>query len=122
MKEIQRVNDITKSVIVPPEENKQLINWKELWEYKDLFWFLVRRDIKTQYAQSVLGVGWAIIQPVFSMIIFTIVFGNLAKINSEGVPYAIFSYTALVPWTYFSNSLTNSSGSLLLAKNMLYKV
>ena len=99
-----------------------MINWKELWEYKDLFWFLVRRDIKTQYAQSVLGVGWAIIQPVFSMIIFTIVFGNLAKINSEGVPYAIFSYTALVPWTYFSNSLTNSSGSLLLAKNMLSKV
>ena len=122
MKETQRVNDITKSVIVPPEEKKQLINWKELWEYKDLFWFLVWRDIKTQYAQSVLGIGWAIIQPVFSMIIFTIVFGNLAKINSEGVPYAIFSYTALVPWTYFSNSLTNSSGSLLLAKNMLSKV
>ena len=101
---------------------RQLLNWRELWQYKDLFWFLVRRDIKTSYSQSVLGVGWAIIQPVFSMIVFTVVFGNLAQVNSEGVPYAIFSYTALVPWTYFSNSLTNASGSLISAKNMLTKV
>jgi lipopolysaccharide transport system permease protein len=109
-------------VINPSVRTRNLINWRELWQYKDLFWFLIWRDIKTRYAQSVLGVGWAIIQPVFSMIVFTIVFGNLAQVNSEGVPYAIFSYTALVPWTYFSTSLTSASGSLISAKNMLTKV
>ena len=109
-------------VINPDEGYRKLINWKELWQYRDLFWFLVWRDIKTKYAQSILGVGWAIIQPVFSMIIFTIVFGNIAKVNSEGVPYAIFSYTALVPWTFFSNSLTSSSSSLVTSKNLITKV
>ena len=83
---------------------------------------MVWRDIKTRYAQSVLGVGWAVIQPIFSMIVFTIVFGKLAKINSDGVPYAIFSYTALVPWTYFSGALTGASGSLLGASGMMTKV
>ena len=90
--------------------------------YKDLFYFLVWRDIKTRYAQSVLGIGWAVIQPLFSMIVFTIVFGNLAKIDSNGVPYAIFSFTALVPWTYFSSALSRSSGSLLSASGMMTKV
>lgn len=113
---------IETTVINPSARKRQLINWRELWQYKDLFWFLIWRDIKTRYAQSVLGVGWAIIQPVFSMIVFTVVFGNLAQVNSEGVPYAIFSYTALVPWTYFSTSLTSASGSLISAKNMLTKV
>ena len=113
---------IATTVINPSARKRQLINWRELWQYKDLFWFLIWRDIKTRYAQSVLGVGWAIIQPVFSMIVFTVVFGNLAQVNSEGVPYAIFSYTALVPWTYFSTSLTSASGSLISAKNMLTKV
>ena len=101
---------------------KRLINLQELWQYRDLFWFLVKRDIKTRYAQSIMGVGWAIIQPVFSMIVFTVVFGNIAKINSEGIPYAIFSYTALVPWTYFSSSLTDSSRSLISSKNLITKV
>ncbi len=114
--------DIQNIVINPEERKKRLINWQELWQYRDLFIFLVWRDIKTRYAQSVLGVGWAIIQPVFSMIVFTIVFGNLAKVNSEGVPYAIFSYTALVPWTFFSTSLTSASGSLISSKNLITKV
>ena len=110
-------------IIIDADQKKQtIINWQELWQYKDLFFFLVWRDIKTRYAQSILGVGWAIIQPVFSMIVFTIVFGNLAKVNSEGVPYAIFSYTALVPWTFFSTSLTSASGSLVSSKNLLTKV
>jgi len=78
---------------------------RELGRYKNLFYFLVWRDIKTRYAQSVLGIGWAVIQPIFSMIVFTIVFGKLARINSDGVPYAIFSYTALVPWIYFPGAL-----------------
>jgi lipopolysaccharide transport system permease protein len=109
-------------VIDAERKRKTLINWRELWQYKDLFLFLVWRDIKTRYAQSILGVGWAVIQPVFSMIVFTIVFGNLAKVNSEGVPYAIFSYTALVPWTFFSSSLNSASGSLISSKNLITKV
>ena len=108
--------------VIEPQTGWQLVDWRELWQYRDLFIFLVWRDIKTRYAQSVLGVGWAVIQPVFSMVVFTIVFGNLAKIDSEGVPYAIFSYTALVPWTYFSGSLTAASSSLISAKSMITKV
>jgi len=103
-------------------ESRPVIDWAELWAYRDLFYFLVWRNIKARYAQSVLGVGWAVIQPVFRMIIFTIVFGNLAKIESDGVPYAIFSYTALVPWTYFSNSLTASATSLITSTQMVQKV
>jgi len=101
-----------KITVIEPKSGWQLIDWTELKEYRDMFYFLVWRDIKVRYAQSVLGVGWAVIQPVFSMIVFTIVFGNLAKIESDGVPYAIFSFTALVPWTFFSGSLTASTGSL----------
>jgi lipopolysaccharide transport system permease protein len=87
-----------------------------------LFYFLVWRDIKTRYAQSVLGIGWAIIHPVFSMVVFTVVFGNMAKISSDGVPYAIFSFAALVPWTYFSGALTSAGGSLLTARGIITKV
>ena len=111
-----------KVTIIKPRTGWQAINWQEIWWYKDLFYFLVWREIKTRYAQSVLGIGWAVIQPLFSMIIFTIVFGNLAKIDSNGVPYAIFSFTALVPWTYFSGSLSASGGSLLSASDMMTKV
>jgi lipopolysaccharide transport system permease protein len=99
-----------------------LIEWYELWVYRDLFYFLVWRDVKTRYAQSVLGVGWAVIQPVLSMIVFTIIFGKLARINSDGVPYAIFSFTALVPWTYFSASVMASGTSLITASSMITKV
>jgi lipopolysaccharide transport system permease protein len=99
-----------------------VIDWKELWHYRDLFFFLVWRDVKTRYSQSVLGIGWAIIQPVFSMIVFTVIFGRLANVNSEGVPYAIFSYTALVPWTFFSSSLSSASDSLINSKNLITKV
>jgi lipopolysaccharide transport system permease protein len=100
----------------------KLVDWKELRQYRDLFYFLIWRDIKTRYAQSVLGVGWAVIQPVFSMVVFSIVFGGLAKISSDGVPYPIFSYAALVPWTYFSNALTTATSSLITSSNMLSKV
>jgi lipopolysaccharide transport system permease protein len=108
--------------IIDAEQPQKLIDWQELWRYRDLFYFLIWRDIKTRYAQSVLGIGWAIIQPLFSMVVFTIVFGNLAKVSSDGVPYAIFSYAALVPWTYFSSSLSDATNSLLNASGMITKV
>jgi len=111
-----------KTTVFEAKSGWRFIDFHELWEYRDLFYFLIWRNIKVRYAQSVLGVGWAIIQPVFSMIVFTIVFGKLAKIGSEGVPYAIFSYAALVPWTYFSNALTQSGASLVGASGMISKV
>lgn len=113
------VDDVT---VIEPRSGWQLIDFAELWRYRDLFYFLAWRDIKVHYTQSVLGVGWALIQPVFSMIVFTIVFGKLARVSSEGMPYAIFSYVALVPWTYFSNALSEASGSLVRNTNMLSKV
>jgi len=108
--------------IIEPKKGWQLIDWKELRDYKDLFYFLVWRDIKVLYKQTILGFSWAIIRPVFSMIVFTIVFGKLAKVPSDGVPYPIFSYTALVPWIYFSTAMTNSTNSLIGNANMLSKV
>ncbi|MFV0422324.1 ABC transporter permease [Oleidesulfovibrio sp.] len=109
-------------VVLEPRSGVRSINVKELWEYRDLLMFLVWRSIRVRYAQSLLGVGWAVIQPLFSMVVFTVVFGNLAKVDSEGVPYAVFSFTALVPWTYFSNALVESAGSLVGNANMIRKV
>jgi lipopolysaccharide transport system permease protein len=94
----------------------------ELWQYRELFYFLVWRDVKVRYAQSILGIGWAMIQPLVPMIIFTVVFGRVAQISSDGIPYALFAYAALVPWTYFANSLTDASGSLVKEVNMLSKI
>lgn len=98
------------------------IDWKELLRYRDLLWFLTLRGIKAKYAQSILGVSWAVIQPLFSTLVFTVVFGNLARIDSNGVPYFLFSLTAMVPWTFFSNTLTDSANSLLANASMISKV
>lgn len=98
------------------------INLRELLHYKDLLWFLTVRGIKAKYAQSVLGVSWAIIQPLFSTLVFTIVFGSLARIDSNGVPYFLFSLVAMVPWTFFANTLTDSANSLITNSAMINKV
>ena len=110
------------TIIIEPQRGLQLIDFRELWRYRDLFFFLIWRSIKVRYAQSVLGISWAIIQPLFSMLVFTIVFGKLAKVSSDGVPYAIFSFAALVPWTCFSNSVVEGVNSLVSNANMLSKV
>jgi len=98
------------------------IDLKELIQYKDLLRFLTIRGIKAKYAQSVMGVGWAVIQPLFSTLVFTVVFGSLAKIDSNGVPYFLFSFVALVPWTFFASTLTESANSLVANANMINKV
>jgi lipopolysaccharide transport system permease protein len=116
------LSEMTNQTVVESKKGWQLIDFKELLEYRDLFFFLVWRDIKVLYKQTILGFGWAIIRPVFSMIIFSIVFGRLAKIPSDGVPYPIFSYVALIPWTYFSTSFSKSTQSLIANVNMLTKV
>ena len=112
----------TTTIVIKPRKGWQLIDWKELKEYKDLFYFLVLRDIKALYKQTVLGFAWAIIRPVFSMIVFSVVFVGLAKISSDSIPYPIFSYAALIPWTYFSTAMTNSTGSLISGMQFLTKV
>lgn len=94
----------------------------ELWRYRELFYFFVWRDLKVRYKQTVLGALWAIIQPFFTMVIFSLFFGRLAQVPSEGVPYPIFSFAALVPWTFFANSLTQASNSLVINANMIKKI
>lgn len=108
--------------IIKPTKGFSFINVKELLEYRDLLYFLTLRGIKAKYAQSVLGVGWAIVQPLFSTLVFTIVFGRIANVSSDGVPYFLFSLTALVPWTYFANTLSESTNSLVINANMISKV
>lgn len=95
---------------------------RELWAYHELLYFLIWRDIKVRYKQTALGAGWAIIQPFGTMVVFSIFFGHLARIPSAGVPYPIFAYSALVPWMYFANALTQSSNSLVEHERMITKV
>ncbi len=95
---------------------------RELWEYRELLFFFAWRDIKVRYRQTVMGVLWAIIQPFLTMVIFSLFFGRLANIPSDGLPYPVFSFAALVPWTFFANALTQASNSLVLSGNMLKKI
>jgi len=98
------------------------IDLKSLWDYRELLYFLTWRDVKVRYKQTALGAAWAIIQPLFTMIIFTIFFGNLAKVPSDGIPYPIFAYAALLPWTFFSNAITSSGNSLVGSAHLITKV
>ena len=107
---------------IRPKVGWSSINFKELFLYRDLIFFMTLREIKVLYKQSILGFLWAIIRPVFSMIIFSIVFGKMAKIPSDGIPYPIFSYAALVPWTYFSTAMTKSTQSLIGNSRIFTKV
>ncbi len=97
-------------------------NWSELWEYRGLFLFLVWRDIKVRYAQTVLGATWAVFQPVITMVVFTIIFGRFVRVGSEGLPYPVFSLAALVPWTYFASALTGASNSLVNSRHLITKI
>lgn len=94
----------------------------ELWEYRELLLFLVWRDIKVRYKQTVLGAAWAVLQPLLTMLVFSVFFGRLAKVPSDGIPYPIFAYAALVPWTFFAQGLTQSSDSLVGSANLIRKV
>lgn len=112
----------TPETVIEARRGWRLFDARELVAYRDLLRFLIWRQIKVRYAQSAVGIGWAVIQPVFSMLLFTIVFGSLAGIESDGAPYALFSLTALVPWTYFSNAVTDGVASLVGEANMLRKI
>ena len=107
---------------IEPRAGWQVIDLRAIWAYRDLLYFLSLRGIKIKYAQSILGVGWAVINPLVQALLFTVIFGNLAQIGSDGVPYVLFSFTALVAWTYFSGILTDATSSLLSNRAMLSKV
>lgn len=107
---------------IEPTRGWPRLELRELFEYRELLYFLIWRDIKVRYKQTVLGAAWAIIQPFFTMVVFSLFFGRLAKIPSEGVPYPIFSYAALVPWTFFANGLGQSANSLVGSANLITKV
>lgn len=107
---------------IRPSRGWVALKLREVWAYRELLYFLVWRDVKVRYKQTALGAAWAIIQPFMTMVVFSIFFGRLANIPSDGIPYPIFSFTALVPWTFFSNGLTNASSSLVGSANLLKKV
>jgi len=108
--------------VIEPPRGWGRIDWAELWHYRDLFYFMVWRQLKALYKQTVLGFTWAVINPFFQMVVFSVVFGRLARIPSDGIPYPIFTYTALLPWTYFAGSLTTAADSLTTTAPIFTKV
>ena len=109
-------------IVIEPSKSWVAINLRDFWAYRELLYFLTWRDVKVRYKQTLLGAAWAIIQPLFAMLIFTLFFGKLAKIPSDGIPYPLFAYAGLLPWTFFSNAVTNSGNSLVGSANLITKV
>ncbi len=107
---------------IRPSRGWRHLNLQELWQYRELLYFLTWRELKVRYKQTILGAAWAIIQPFMTMVVFSLFFGKLAKMPSDGIPYPLFAFTALVPWTFFANCLTQSSNSLVQNSNMLKKI
>lgn len=116
-----QANDVP-VIRIEPSQGWVSLKLDELWQYRELLYFLVWRDVKVRYKQTVLGAAWAIIQPFFTMVVFSVFFGELAKVPSDGIPYPIFSYAALVPWSFFSQGLGQASNSLVGGARLIKKV
>ena len=110
------------TITIRPVRGWVPINFKEVWEYRQLLYFLTWRNVKIRYKQTVLGAAWAIIRPVLMMVVFTLVFGNLLEVPSEGIPYPLFNYAALLPWMLFAEAITRSSSSLIEDARLVQKV
>lgn len=119
---MEHPNYLTPEIVIEPSRGWVVPGLRELWQYRELLFFLAWRDVKVRYKQATLGVAWAVIQPLVTMIIFSVIFGQLAKLPSEGIPYPVFSFTALLPWQLFSGVLTKISTSLVGNANLLSKV
>jgi lipopolysaccharide transport system permease protein len=116
-------NEVAVPVIrIAPSRGWVALNLADVWEYRELLYFLIWRDIKVRYKQTAFGATWAVLQPLLTMLVFSIFFGRLAKVPSDGIPYPLFSYIALVPWTFFANAMTQSSNSLVGSANLISKV
>jgi lipopolysaccharide transport system permease protein len=118
----ERTADDAAVTRIEPSRGWISLKLRDLWEYRELLYFLVWRDVKVRYKQTALGAAWAVIQPFFTMVIFSIFFGKLARIPSDGIPYPIFAYAALVPWSFFSHGLNQSSNSLVSSAQLIKKV
>jgi lipopolysaccharide transport system permease protein len=108
--------------VIEPPTGWRAVDWAELWEYRELLWTMTTRDIRVRYKQTVLGAGWAIVRPLLTMILFTVIFGRFAKMPSDGLPYPIFVYAALLPWTFFATAVSAGASSLVGSASMLSKV
>jgi lipopolysaccharide transport system permease protein len=110
------------TIFIKPSSGLAALNLRDLWTYRELIYFMIWRDIKVRYKQTLLGAAWAVIQPVLTMLVFTFIFGTVAKLPTDGIPYPIFSYTALLPWGLFTSALNNASRSLTANQNMVTKI
>jgi lipopolysaccharide transport system permease protein len=110
------------TLVIEPPRGWRALNFAELWRYRELLWVLTERDVKVRYKQTVLGFAWAIIQPVMLMVVFSIFFGRLAKMPADGLPYPIFVYSGLLPWTFFANTISTSANSLVASSSLVSKV
>src|SRR5215210_2044771 len=109
-------------MVIEPPSGWLRLGLRELWEHRELLYFLTWRDIKVRYKQTALGAAWAILQPLSTMVVFSLFFGRLAKVPSDGVPYPLFAFAALVPWTFFANGLTQSANSVVINQNLVTKI
>jgi len=114
------MSDTIEIIIEPGRNVKQY--WRDLWQYRELFYFLAWRDVLVRYKQTVIGVAWSVIRPLLTMMVFTIIFGRIAKLPSSGVPYPILVYAAMLPWQLFANSMSESSNSLITNSNLITKI
>ena len=110
------------TIHIQPTQGWSVLGLGELWRYREVVFYLAWRDVKVRYKQTIFGPAWAILQPLLTMVIFSIIFGKIAKLPSDGIPYPIFSYCALVPWTFFSNSISKGSTSLVASGSMLRQI
>ncbi len=115
-------SDLAATTTIRPIHGWTALNLREVWRYRELLYFLIWRDVKVRYKQTVLGIAWAFIQPFASMVVFSVIFGTLVKVPSDGIPYPIFNFAALVPWTFFASGLSRASGSLVGSANLITKV
>jgi lipopolysaccharide transport system permease protein len=111
-----------KITIIQPKGRFQFIDWKEIWEYRELFWTFVKRDVSVRYKQTFIGGLWAILQPFITMVVFSFFFGTIMNVASGGVPYPIFSYSGLILWMYFTSAISTASGSLIGSASLITKV
>lgn len=110
------------SIVVAPRKGLLQLDLKSLWQHREMFYFLVWRDVIIRFKQTVIGGAWVVLQPMITMVIFTLIFGKLAKIPSEGVPYPVFAFSALLPWSYFAAALARSSSSVVNSSNLVTKI
>src|SRR4051794_8246839 len=108
--------------IIRPASGWQLLNLKELWQFRDLLYFLAWRDVKVRYKQTVLGVAWAVLQPALLMVVFTLFFGRLAHVESAGIPYPLFVCAGLLPWTFFATAVGNAANSVIGSERLITKI